>query len=119
MILPATHYVLEVSNMMLGSSTSTPFQPLGAIITDIYSVSISGYYPASCSSWPGHDVRLGSTPILLQLWFEWGYYPASLPHGLDTLIPGTHREAGSFMVGRYFTPDPSISLLLVIMVLAV
>ena len=26
-----------------------------------------------------------------------------LTHGRDTLIPGTHREARSFMVGRYFT----------------
>ena len=72
----------------------------------MYSVSISGYYPTSCSSKPGHDARLGSTPILLKLWFEWGYYQASLPHGRDTLIPRTHRKAGSFMVGRYFTPDP-------------
>ena len=31
-------------------------------------------------------MRLDSTPIPLQLWFEWGYYPASLPHGRDTLI---------------------------------
>ena len=39
-------------------------------------------------------------------WFDWGHYQVSLPHGWDTLIPRTHREAGSFMVGRYFTPDP-------------
>ena len=79
---------------------------------------------------PGREeVRLGSTPIQCIIVAEWGYCPASLPHGWDiliicfcwfewgttqppphgwdTLIPGTHHEAGSFMVGRYFTPDPS------------